>query len=331
MKKFAFSFLNLPFPSRVETIRPPDGKWATREPLENGTLTWTGMVKQLMQGDADLAMAMTETADRSRVVDYTVGILEQGLSLILIDPAIADKGQGQVNLLVFLSVFTLHAWLAIATSVMAFSAVSTILTLFPNRDRVKLSDIWTEFGEGIQYFYLELIQRNGSTGEDLVFISAKIFFLTCSALCFILLSYYEGDLTATMTVGTAPPSLNSFEDVLNSDYSFHTNPGAVMYDMLQLADPETAKRKLFERKLKPMLETEFQEWQMRKPSRAVYFGSQFNAGPDTNFVFLHNFEDYMSTTLGIIMQKESEFKRIFDYHIRKLDQVFKCVKFYSSF
>ena len=279
------------------------------------------MVRQLIDGEADFSMVMTITADRSKAVDFSVAILEQGLSLFLLNPDILRNGQGEVHLFVFLSVFTVKAWLAIAGAALAFSLVYTFLSMQHERDKVRILQYWQEFAEGVQYFYLALLQRNNSTGEELVFVSSKIMFLTCSGLCFFLFCYYGGDLTATMTAGAPPPSLKSFEDVLKSDYSFHTNPGTVMYDILQLANPGSTKRKLFDKKLKPMLEPEFKEWQLREPTKAVYFGSQFDVGNNNQFIFLHNFEDYMSTALAMILPKGSEFKSIFDYHIRKLDQV----------
>ncbi len=65
---------------------------------------------------------------------------------------------------------------------------------------------------------------------------------------------------------------------------------------------------------------EFVKQQLASPSRAAYFGSEFVVHEYKNFLFLRNFEDSTSTQLAFGLQKDSEFRKLFDYHIVKLQQ-----------
>ncbi len=68
-------------------------------------------------------------------------------------------------------------------------------------------------------------------------------------------------------------------------------------------------------------ESKFKAWQLQEPTKAVYFGSKVDTGEDfKHFLFLHSFRDYISTTLAMILPKGSEFSRIFNHEIRRLDQ-----------
>ena len=63
---------------QIDYTSPPDGDWGT---VVNGS--WTGLIKQLMDGDADIAIGcVTITSAREKVVDFTIPYMQDMLTFI---------------------------------------------------------------------------------------------------------------------------------------------------------------------------------------------------------------------------------------------------------
>ena len=303
-------------------IQPPDGIWGSKITLDNGTDSWRGMVRQLMEGAADVCGAsLTVTEERGRVIDFSVGIVEDVVSVGMVNPAVAG-GQGpNINVLVFLSIFEKAAWMAILGETLLSAIAFAIIALSKGDDQPSLLNISKNLVLGIYKFFLSLIQRNSNTGDKMGGLSSRILLLTMSALTFVLFTYYGGDLTATMTAGAEQTSLRSFQDILDSEYVLYTREGTAFYDQFQHAELGTVKKKIFDSKLVTLNSEQFFEKFLADPSSpAVYYGSGFSFVNRPERLFLGNFDDVMVGQLAYALQKNSDFREIFNYYIVKYMQ-----------
>ncbi len=307
----------------MEVVHPSDGEWGRRRVGEDGSEVWTGMVGQLRSGEADVCGAsLTVTAERSEAIDFTVGFLEDVVSLIVVNPAVVGRNQQELDLMVFLTVFTGPAWIGIL-GVAVLSAVvhlSTTLALDLGGGHGRCLLQLRGFVVGIHRFFLSLIQRNPDTGEGRQSAGARALLLTVSLVAFFLFSFYGGDLTATMTAGVRAPSLRNFQDVLDTGYKVYSNEGASSYSALKNAKPGSIMSKIYNRVLGHIHAEDFTRQQLENPSKAAYFGSEFIVLEYKRFLFLRNFDDSLSTQLAFGLRKNSEFREIFDYHLIKFRQ-----------
>ena len=309
-----------------EVIEPPDGSWGTRRRLENGTQVWTGMVRQLVNGEADLCGAsLTITEERSRVIDFSIGVIEDIVSIGMLDPRVSGLQHSEVHLMVFLTVFDSATWIGIiASTVLAGFAFAVVWMSEGEEDRGEKTGKTRAAAKfvalGLCGVCLSLVQRNPSSGENERFLAAKMLLLTTSALSLVLFSYYGGNLTATMTVGFPRTGLRSFRDVLDSRYGFYLKNGTVYYDMFQHAEEGSPMRRLMDTKARVSTDDEFFLAQQESPSHSVYFGSQFSFIKNEGTLFIQDFDDALVGQLAFAFRKNSDFADLFSYHLVKLFQ-----------
>ncbi len=285
---------------------------------ESGEKIWNGIVRQLQDGEVDIcAASLTMTHERSEAIDYTVGLIEDVFSLLFVNQAGSSR---EIDLMVFLTVFSKAAWATIL-AVATFSAVAYMI--FSN---------WTKLGNvlayhyakhfivGLYLFFLSLIQRNSDTGVGMQYAGQKLLLLTISLVSFVLFSLYGGDLTATMTAGVKAPSLRSFQDVINEDYEVYTGDGSALYDFFRTSKPGTTAHYIFEHRLTDSRFDVFLEEQLERPTKAVFFHSIFVLITYKDFLFLKHFDDAVTTQLAFGLQKDSEFRNLFNFHLNKLKQ-----------
>ncbi len=289
--------------------------------MDNGKKVWNGMVRQLQDREADICGAsLTITAQRSEAIDFSVGLVDDIFSLLMINPAVSGNQKPQIDLIVYLTVYSKETWLAILAVAMSFSIVYTIIA---NQIKTKLGSIYLQtkcFIAGTHNFFLSLIQRNSETGEKMDYAAEKLLLITISMVTFLLFSFYGGDLTATMTAGIKTPNLRTFHDVLDKDYKIYTQDGTAQYDFFRTAVPGSSTHQVYENALVGATMDEFLEEQSESPSNAAYFSTIFITIIHKDLLFLKNFDDSVSSQLAFGLQKDSEFKDILNYHINKLRQ-----------
>lgn len=121
------------------TIRlAPDGRWVVvwvfRDvgnpgccsrygSLNRETKEWDGMMKELLDQKADLAIAdLTITYDREQAVDFTMPFMNLGISILYRKPI-----KQPPNLFSFLSPLSLDVWIYMATAYLGVSVLLFIL------------------------------------------------------------------------------------------------------------------------------------------------------------------------------------------------------------
>lgn len=89
---------------------------------------WTGIVGELIQGKADLAVAdLIITGKRQRVIEFTDPYEMVGFSLLMKNPLTVTNGS---NILFFLSAFTTDVWICILFAVILFCVLFHFITRF---------------------------------------------------------------------------------------------------------------------------------------------------------------------------------------------------------
>lgn len=84
---------------------------------------WDGMMKELLDQRADLAIAdLTITFDREQVVDFTMPFMNLGISVLYRKPV-----KQPPNLFSFLSPLSLDVWIYMATAYLGVSVLLFIL------------------------------------------------------------------------------------------------------------------------------------------------------------------------------------------------------------
>ncbi len=200
------------------------------------------MVGDLAAGRADFcASSLTMTRERLTAIDFSVTVLTDMTVPFVPNPAVMGQTGTDVNLDVFLNVFTVPTWTALVTVGLISSATFVLLT---ELDYTAPCRHLQGFLHGANYFFCEMIQR-GEDGSHLITISSKMFYLSLATLCFILFNFYVADLTATMTVGQAPVKLRSFQDVLDKQYVVFGLGGTFSEGLFKAADPDSPMGKVY--------------------------------------------------------------------------------------
>ncbi|XP_076667715.1 kainate-type ionotropic glutamate receptor subunit 1D isoform X9 [Andrena cerasifolii] len=101
----------------------PDGRYGS---FNRQTKEWDGMMKELLDQKADLAIAdLTITYDREQAVDFTMPFMNLGISILYRKPI-----KQPPNLFSFLSPLSLDVWIYMATAYLGVSVLLFILARF---------------------------------------------------------------------------------------------------------------------------------------------------------------------------------------------------------
>ncbi|XP_047025052.1 glutamate receptor ionotropic, kainate 2 isoform X7 [Helicoverpa zea] len=101
----------------------PDGRYGS---YNRETKEWDGMIRELLEQRADLAIAdLTITYDREQVVDFTMPFMNLGISVLYRKPI-----KQPPNLFSFLSPLSLDVWIYMATAYLGVSVLLFILARF---------------------------------------------------------------------------------------------------------------------------------------------------------------------------------------------------------
>ncbi|XP_070000168.1 glutamate receptor isoform X2 [Penaeus vannamei] len=163
--------------------RPPDGGWGA---LRNGS--WTGMIGELVKGEADVAVApLDKTYIRSLVVDYPHPLSLEGYVLVIKRPQGSSSTWNS-----YLREFQPSSWLVLCAVLAALTVVLTFL------GRLSPDETAMSAGDAVLVTIAALCQL----GTDAVFssISSRILFITLYLTCVLVYMFYTSFLISALTV-----------------------------------------------------------------------------------------------------------------------------------
>ncbi|XP_046371985.1 glutamate receptor ionotropic, kainate 1-like isoform X1 [Haliotis rufescens] len=182
----------------------PDGKFGSKKPYG-----WTGMVRQLLDDEADVALAPFQvTPSRSEVVDFTKPFMTKGTTVVIKKP-----DETGLKVFQFLSPFTDQVWIAIFFS---FLIVSLVLFSVSRVNSDRQQKYTYNLRESFWYIWGTLL-RGSLVGAPHA-ISSRIVASAWWFFCLILISLYTANLAAFLTITNSNVGINSAADLANQDY-----------------------------------------------------------------------------------------------------------------
>ncbi|XP_071516701.1 ionotropic receptor 25a isoform X2 [Panulirus ornatus] len=196
-----------------ELFEAPDGKFGTM----NDDMEWNGMIKQLIDKQADIALApLSVMAERENVVDFTVPYYDLvGITILMKKPKVPT------SLFKFLTVLEPEVWICI---LFAYAFTSVLLWIFDrfspysyqnNKERYKDDDEKREFTfkECLWFCMTSLTPQGG--GEAPKNLSGRLVAATWWLFGFIIIASYTANLAAFLTVSRLDTPIESLDDLSN--------------------------------------------------------------------------------------------------------------------
>ncbi|KAK3870062.1 hypothetical protein Pcinc_024667 [Petrolisthes cinctipes] len=196
-----------------EIYEAPDGKFGNMNEKEE----WNGMVLELMEKRADIALApLSVMAERENVVDFTVPYYDLvGITILMKKPKVPT------SLFKFLTVLEPEVWVCI---LFAYGFTSVLLYIFDryspysyqnNKDKYKDDDEKREFTfkECLWFCMTSLTPQGG--GEAPKNLSGRLVAATWWLFGFIIIASYTANLAAFLTVSRLDTPIESLDDLSN--------------------------------------------------------------------------------------------------------------------
>ncbi|XP_033212072.1 glutamate receptor ionotropic, kainate 2 isoform X2 [Belonocnema kinseyi] len=184
--------------------------------LNKVTKEWDGMIKELLEQKADLAIAdLTITYDREQAVDFTMPFMNLGISILYRKPI-----KQPPNLFSFLSPLSLDVWIYMATAYLGVSVLLFILARFspyewenPRPCNGQTEAIKNEFTllNSLWFTIGSLMQQGSDIAPKAVstrMVAGMWWFFTL-----IMISSYTANLAAFLTVERMDSPIESAEDL----------------------------------------------------------------------------------------------------------------------
>ncbi|XP_045585173.2 ionotropic receptor 25a isoform X1 [Procambarus clarkii] len=196
-----------------EISEAPDGKFGTMDDNQQ----WNGMIKQLVDKQADIALApLSVMAERENVVDFTVPYYDLvGITILM------KKVKLPTSLFKFLTVLEPEVWICI---LVAYGFTSVLLYIFDrfspysyqnNREKYKDDEEKREFNlkECLWFCMTSLTPQGG--GEAPKNLSGRLVAATWWLFGFIIIASYTANLAAFLTVSRLDTPIESLDDLSN--------------------------------------------------------------------------------------------------------------------
>nr|KAG5709248.1 hypothetical protein BaRGS_018000 [Batillaria attramentaria] len=183
----------------------PDGKFGSLKPPPRG---WTGMVRQLKDNKADIALAPFQmSAERSTVVDFTKPFKVKGTTVLVRRP------EQHLWIFQFLSPLSNVVWSAIFLSFVIVSLVLFGVSRVNSDCQAKRT---SNLRESFWYIWGTLLR--GSLNGSPHAISSRIVSSAWWFFCLIVTSIYTANLAAFLTITIGDAGINSASDLARQDY-----------------------------------------------------------------------------------------------------------------
>lgn len=191
----------------------PDGRYGS---LNKETKEWNGMMKELLDQKADLAVGdLTITYDREQAVDFTMPFMNLGISILYRKPT-----KQPPNLFSFLSPLSLDVWIYMATAYLGVSVLLFILARFspyewdnphPCNEEPDVLENQFSLMNSLWFTVGSLMQQGSDIAPKAVstrMVAGMWWFFTL-----IMISSYTANLAAFLTVERMDSPIESAEDL----------------------------------------------------------------------------------------------------------------------
>ncbi len=150
--------------------------------------------------------ALTATSERQGVIDFTVGIFEDVVTLIVRKDNVNGAKGNAFNLNAYIHIFFLPVWTCIVGAVILYAAS----THFSRRQVAQKSSNLKTFAAGVEDGYHTLLQIS-LANQNFDRPTSRMAYLSFSLLSVILFAVFNSEVTAYMTAGAPSFGLKSFQ------------------------------------------------------------------------------------------------------------------------
>ena len=305
---------------KVTTILADDGVEGGNfgKKFKNGS--WSGNVGMLTRKNADVStIGLAWTLQRYIDIDY-VDDLKMPLGGYTL---IGKKSKLKtLDMWVYASVFGLKQWAIIVTFLLLIMFTSLLTSILVHQgNRVSLLQAATLDFRLVLSFFIQL-GHHPQHGP----YTRRIVYLVTGIMTYVVFSYYTTDITSQMTHRESEDNpFHSFDDVANfEDVKIISVKGSSWESALKQSVPGTAKYKVYKNRME-----EHDVW-YKSPKVAK---DAVISDPNTYLYAYHTaalshpglkalkMNDMSVVSVGIGLQKDSEFRELFNYLMMKLVEV----------
>ncbi|XP_069942958.1 ionotropic receptor 21a-like [Cherax quadricarinatus] len=215
-------------------VEPRDGQWGHR--LQNGS--YTGVIGAVERMEADFSLNIAITQDREEKVDCTIGYHIEPLTFATTKPRLLNKA------LALLRPFTYQVWMAFAATLgLAGPFYYIVCTL---SSQAAQPDATRHLASPTTVVKASLVVFGACFNQNINWVSERsprVFLLTFVLTMFVMVTVYVAMLTATLTLPALSPTLNSLEELVQSDFSWGIQDlGAADLQLLKTSQVPLYKR-----------------------------------------------------------------------------------------
>ena len=302
---------------RIKTILPYDGVGGGKK-AKNGS--WNGNVGMLTRKDADVVtVGLAWNLARDTVIDYVDDLKMPLGGYTLIGQKSRQKA---LDMWVYVGVFGLRQWAMIVAGLMTILLITLLTSSLINHEtKVNLSERAITDFEMVFSFVIQLGHQ--PQGDP---ITRRMIYLITGIMTYFVYAYYTTDITSQMTHReTVNNPFNSFDDVVkNMDVRIITVKGTTWESAIMSAVPGTAKHEVYKDRMEnnnvwfTTIE-DAKDAVLSDPNTYLY--GYHTAALSPPGLKALKMVDMSVVSVGMGLQKNSEFHDIFNYLMIKLAEV----------
>ncbi len=170
--------------------------------------TWTGIVGQLNEKNADLSTSgLSITHERSQVIGYTVGVFINHVTILTRDPKIFGF-RNKLCFWAYLTVFTWVLWIFVFLFLFVMGLWVGLVLFKTSQTKYQLC-----FQRGFAASFLVLLQKgmDSLSPDQIKTATQRITFLTLAMGSLLLFIGYNADLTSFLTASSPAVRLSTFK------------------------------------------------------------------------------------------------------------------------
>ncbi|EDV20221.1 uncharacterized protein TRIADDRAFT_32461 [Trichoplax adhaerens] len=193
-----------------------DGQYGVQNRNEYGAIVWTGMVREVVIGEADIAAAaLSITPERQQVLDFTIPYINQGLTVLTL-----RESNPPVSVFQAFLPLRIEVWIGIVITLIIIAAVTTCINRLSPYDYYDRKFWKTEKENELEafsfsnnlWYTLESFLSQGAERTSRS-ISARLITAMWWLASVIMIATYTANLTAFLTVNSLHATIESLQDL----------------------------------------------------------------------------------------------------------------------
>ena len=195
--------------------------------LKEDNRTWNGMVGMLTRDEIDLAVFVTQTMQRSQVIDFSIPFIRKASTLI------APRKTATTNFWVYVDPFDPILWAASFALLGVLTVSVLIANALSNDHFLNETSYWKSILYGFVLPCMMFLQLSHDVNPKIN--SVKLLLFISSMATYVIFVYYACDLTATMVSAPEEPPIRSFRDVIDRDFVVLVRLGTSSHEVFKTA------------------------------------------------------------------------------------------------